>query len=159
MVTMASTICMLVEPPLAGLLGMSDMQAGAFLGGSVDATGNVVAALVLIGSEEAEEIGIIVKMAQNMLLPFVVILISALKETVFKVPAPTRSLEAEAAAKDSLLWRIWSGLPKFIVGYLTLGLLLSAVRASGALGGGFAELQTLLRQAGNWFFAIGFVGV
>merc|ERR1712228_58623 len=92
-------------------------------------------------------------------LPFIVILISALKETVFKVPTPPGSPEAEAAVKDSFLWRMWSGLPKFIVGYLTICLLLSAVRASGALGAGYAELQALIRQAGNWLFAIGFVGV
>merc|ERR1719330_1654439 len=78
---------------------------------------------------------------------------------MIKAPTPTASLEAETAVKDCFLWRMWSGLPKFIIGYLTLCLLLSAVRASGALGSGFAEFQTLLRQAGNWLFAIGFVGV
>eukprot|EP00301_Raphidiophrys_heterophryoidea_P000674 c10339_g1_i1.p1 GENE.c10339_g1_i1~~c10339_g1_i1.p1 ORF type:complete len:268 (+),score=88.23 c10339_g1_i1:1590-2393(+) len=64
---------MLVEPVIARFLELNSVVAGAWMGGSVNNTGNVVAAAALLGDEEAENIAAIVKMLQNSMIGFITV--------------------------------------------------------------------------------------
>ncbi|MCU0393969.1 MAG: YeiH family protein, partial [Thermoflexibacter sp.] len=57
----------ILMPYIANYWGMSEKIAGAWLGGSIDTTGAVVASGALVG-EEALKVSIIVKFSQNVLL-------------------------------------------------------------------------------------------
>merc|ERR1712217_184476 len=104
---------MLVLPPLTAFFGMSKLAAGAARAGSVDATGNVIAAAAMLDDEDAEEMAALVKMAHNMFLPVIVIIISAMKEQVFAwhaklngLEAPTEKDASGTAQNDSVLGKI-----------------------------------------------------
>src|SRR5512141_494354 len=58
---------MVLMPWAAKYFGMPDLVAGAWLGGTLDTSGSVVAAGALI-SEAAMKTGVIVKMSQNVLI-------------------------------------------------------------------------------------------
>ena len=60
---------MILQPIIAKWVGMSDIVAGAWLGGTLDTSGSVVAAGALI-SDAAMKTGVIVKMSQNVLIGF-----------------------------------------------------------------------------------------
>ena len=58
---------LVLQPLIAKWVGMPDVVAGAWLGGTLDTSGSVVAAGALI-SEAAMKVGVIVKMSQNVLI-------------------------------------------------------------------------------------------
>ena len=70
---------------------MPDIVAGAWLGGTLDTTGSVVAAGALI-SETAMKVGTIVKFAQNVLIGFAAFLISFLQWRFASPPRPESAL-------------------------------------------------------------------
>lgn len=66
---------MIAMPYMASYLGLSQAVTGAWLGGSIDTSGAVVASGSLVG-EEALKISTIVKFSQNVLLGFAAFAIS-----------------------------------------------------------------------------------
>ncbi|MEJ7608740.1 MAG: putative sulfate exporter family transporter, partial [Bryobacteraceae bacterium] len=66
---------MLLQPWIIRASGIPDEVGGAWLGGTLDTTGSVVAAGVLV-SETAMKIGTIVKFSQNVLIGFAAFLLS-----------------------------------------------------------------------------------
>merc|ERR1719150_974171 len=72
-ISIVSLFCIpliLVQPLIAKALGLNDNTAGAWIGGTIDLTGGVVASAAMF-SKEAEETAAIVKMTQNAALGFV----------------------------------------------------------------------------------------
>ena len=99
------TVVMMVVMPL-GIrgLGMDPTVGAAWIGGTVDATGAVVAAGALLG-EQAEEIAAVVKMIQNTLIGVVAFLIAVYWVTRVETGQDTRRPDA---------MEIWRRFPKFI---------------------------------------------
>lgn len=104
---------MYVMPLLARWLGLGDEVAGAWLGGTIDTTGAVVASGKFLG-ETAEKYSVIIKSSQNVLLGVAAFFISiywSLKQT-HKETKPSPKL-------------IWERFPKFVIGFVLASLVFS----------------------------------
>jgi uncharacterized integral membrane protein (TIGR00698 family) len=134
---------MILQPMIAKWFGMSDIVAGAWLGGTLDTSGSVVAAGALI-SEAAMKTGVIVKMSQNVLIgvaAFVLSIIWTLK-----------ACKIEGSQETPKASEIWNRFPKFVLGFLIASLLFSFVvdpKIVGATKGMLGGLRT-------WWFALAF---
>ncbi|MBI5407811.1 MAG: putative sulfate exporter family transporter [Nitrospirae bacterium] len=138
---------LIVQPIIARALGMPDIVAGAWLGGTLDTSGSVVAAGALI-SEQAMKTGVIVKMSQNVLIglaAFILSIVWALKSC--EVGA---GIEKKPSAME-----IWYRFPKFVLGFIIASIIFSffvgpntLASTKGALGG----LRT-------WWFALAFTSI
>ena len=112
---------MYVMPWLAGLLlptvvaNPETVQevAGAWMGGTIDTTGAVVASGALLG-ETAEQTAIIVKSSQNVLLGIAAFVISLYW-----------SYKGQKKRQRPSVRVIWERFPKFVVGFVAVSLLFS----------------------------------
>ncbi|HLS95305.1 putative integral membrane protein (TIGR00698 family) [Sphingobacterium allocomposti] len=107
---------MIFMPYLAHWMGLSQEVTGAWLGGSIDTTGAVVASGSLVG-EEALKISTIVKFSQNVLLG-----IAAFAISIYWTYSNSKS--AENAEKPTLNV-IWERFPKFVLGFVFASVLFS----------------------------------
>jgi uncharacterized membrane protein YadS len=105
-----------LQPWLARLGGLPDVVAGAWLGGTLDTTGSVVAAGALI-SETAMKTGTIVKLSQNVLIGVAAFLLS-IWWTVRSNPSAGERPGASV---------IWERFPKFVLGFAAASLVFSFV--------------------------------
>ena len=138
---------MIFMPYAAHWLGLSQEVTGAWLGGSIDTTGAVVASGTLVG-ETALKISTIVKFSQNVLLGLAAFAIS-LYWTYTNHPNA-----AEPEGKPTL-GVIWERFPKFVLGFIAASLLFSfflAPETTDALKGG-------LKSAQGWWFALAFTSI
>jgi uncharacterized integral membrane protein (TIGR00698 family) len=134
---------LILEPIVARLLGMSPLLAGAWLGGTIDTTGAVVAAGAIAGTQ-AMNMAVVVKMAQNALIGVVAFLLAMW--SVFR--------KKEGAERPSL-GEIWFRFPKFVVGFvvasLVFSLLLNETTATTITG--------VSKGLRGWWFALAFVSI
>ena len=116
--TLIYTVLMMVLMPLGiRAVGMDPTVGAAWMGGTVPATGAVVAAGAVLG-EEAGRVAAVVKMIQNVLIGFVAFLVAVY--WVIRVDAPDGSTRPAAP-------EIWRRFPKFILGFVGASLLFSFV--------------------------------
>lgn len=103
-----------IMPLLAKWLGLSQEVAGAWLGGTIDTTGAVVASGKFIG-ETAEKFSVIIKSSQNVLLgvaAFAISLYWSFRGTSDEELTPSAGL-------------LWERFPKFVVGFIVASLIFS----------------------------------
>ena len=148
--TLVFTVLMMILMPLGiRAVGMDPIVGGAWIGGTVDATGAVVAAGAILG-EEAGQVAAVVKMIQNILIGVVAFLVAVYWVT--RVDAPGAA-DRPAAAE------IWRRFPKFILGFVGASLLFSFV-LTPALGdeavAGIIDLTSDLR---GWLFCLAFASI
>ncbi len=110
---------MIIMPYIAQYFGFPEAVTGAWLGGTIDTTGAVVASGSLVG-EEALKISTIVKFSQNVLLGLAAFAISVYW---------TYSKKDVAGVVDQkpTLGLIWERFPKFVVGFVVASLFFSFV--------------------------------
>jgi uncharacterized integral membrane protein (TIGR00698 family) len=149
--TMMFTVAMMVGmPALARWMGLGDHVAGAWIGGTVDSTGAVVAAGSLF-SETAGQVAAVVKMIQNALIGLVAFVIAL---------HWVSSVERDPGAPRPSASAIWRRFPKFVVGFVGASVLFSfvllPVMGEGAVDGMVGDVVKPLR---NWFFALAFVSI
>lgn len=106
---------MYIMPYAAIWLGLSPEVGGAWLGGTIDTTGAVVAAGSAMG-ETAERYAVIVKSSQNVLLGFAALFISI----YWTYKGKTRREKVTAGV-------LWERFPKFVLGFLVASLIFSFV--------------------------------
>jgi uncharacterized membrane protein YadS len=138
---------MILQPIIAKWVGMSDIVAGAWLGGTLDTSGSVVAAGALI-SEAAMKIGVIVKMSQNVLIG-VAAFILAIVWTLRACKIGNTKKETPSAME------IWHRFPKFVLGFIVASLVFSFVvepKTVEATKGALGSLRT-------WWFALAFTSI
>lgn len=117
MVLITAIPMMIFMPYLAGYMGLSQQVTGAWLGGSIDTTGAVVASGSLVG-EEALKISTIVKFSQNVLLGLAAFAISIYWTL-------TQNTKVGERAEKPTLKVIWDRFPKFVLGFLAASILFS----------------------------------
>ncbi len=105
---------MLFMPYLAKWMGLSQEVAGAWIGGTIDTTGAVVASGTIIG-EVAQKYSVIIKSAQNVLLGLAAFAISIYWSYSNKGPA----------AEKPTARVIWDRFPKFVIGFILASLVFS----------------------------------
>ncbi|HEU4553890.1 MAG TPA: putative sulfate exporter family transporter [Chitinophaga sp.] len=133
---------MLIMPYIAVWTHMTAPVAGAWLGGTIDTSGAVVAAGTLLG-EEALKYATLVKFSQNVLLGLAAFFISVYW---------TISKKEISADKKPGLKTVWERFPKFVLGFVLASLLFSFIlppATVAAAKGPLKELQT-------YWFALAF---
>ncbi|RED23512.1 putative integral membrane protein (TIGR00698 family) [Flavobacterium cutihirudinis] len=108
---------MIFMPIIAKYFNFPEEVTGAWLGGSIDTSGAVVASGSLVG-ETALKISTIVKFSQNVLLGLAAFAISVYWTY-------THNKSAEAVESKPTLSVIWERFPKFVIGFILASLLFS----------------------------------
>nr|WP_294945168.1 putative sulfate exporter family transporter [uncultured Mucilaginibacter sp.] len=147
MVLITAIPMMIFMPIIAKYFHFTQEVTGAWLGGSIDTTGAVVASGTLVG-EAALKISTIVKFSQNVLLGLAAFAIS-IYWTYTKHPA--------AKDKDTkpTLAVIWERFPKFVLGFIGASLLFSFVVGPTTI---LAVKDSLKSLQGLWF-ALAFTSI
>lgn len=134
-------------PFIAKALNLSEEVTGAWLGGTIDTTGAVIASGSLVG-ETALKISTIVKFSQNVLLGFAAFAISIYwtytnnqSETV-KESKPTVAV-------------IWERFPKFVIGFIAASLLFSFVIPAETID----NVKGVLKSLQGLWFALAFTSI
>src|SRR5690606_30956126 len=146
MVLLTAIPMMIAMPYVARMMELPEAVTGAWLGGSIDTTGAVVASGSLVG-ERALEISTIVKFSQNVLLG-----IAALAISIYWT---YRGTPDRAYAEKPGFSIIWERFPKFVLGFIAASLLFSFVLDTGTVDrvkGGVKSIQ------GLWF-ALAFTSI
>jgi len=135
---------MVLEPWIARALGISDIVTGAWLGGTLDTTGSVIAAGALVG-EAAMKVGTIVKFSQNVLIGVAAFLLSIWWTLKKRTP-----VKEKPSVKV-----VWERFPKFVLGFLFASFLFSFFLDPGLV----KETKGLLGGLRTVWFALAFVSI
>ncbi len=136
---------MIGMPYAAQAMGLSQEVTGAWLGGTIDTTGAVVASGTLVG-ETALKISTIVKFSQNVLLG-----LSAFAISVYW----TYSKDANNKTEKPTLNVIWERFPKFVLGFLGASLVFSFVIDPAVV----SEVKGSIKNIQGLWFALAFVSI
>ena len=149
-ITMIFTVIMMIAmPALARLIGLTEMVGGAWIGGTVDSTGAVVASGALLGPV-AEQVASVVKMVQNTLIGIIAFVIA-----VYWVSVVERSPNAP---KPSVA-EVWIRFPKFIIGFLGASLLFSFVVLPLLGPDVVGSATSFTKNLRGWFFTLAFASI
>jgi uncharacterized integral membrane protein (TIGR00698 family) len=110
---------MIIMPAIASKFGFKEEVTGAWLGGSIDTTGAVVASGTLVG-DTALKVSTIVKFSQNVLLGLAAFAISVYWTYAKKDPNMSSQYKPGLGV-------IWERFPKFIIGFILASVLFSFV--------------------------------
>ena len=135
---------MIVMPLAADWLGVSDIVAGAWVGGTIDTTGAVVVAGESIG-DSATNAATIVKLSQNALLG-----VAAFALSVWWTVRGGAARDDQQPVSVSV---IWERFPKFVLGFLTTSLVFSFMLTDGLVD----ATGSVLKGLRTWLFALAFV--
>ncbi len=138
---------MIFMPYIAQWLNLSQEVTGAWLGGSIDTTGAVVASGSLVG-EEALKISTIVKFSQNVLLGIAAFFISIYWTY-------SKSVDDETKKDKPTLRLIWDRFPKFVVGFVAVSLLFSFVIPAETT----SQIKDSLKSLQGLWFALAFTSI
>lgn len=137
---------MIVMPWVVKHFHIPDLVAGAWLGGTLDTSGSVVAAGQLI-SERATKAGVIVKFSQNVLIGVAAFALS--------VWWSMRDGKGKEGAQKVSAAVIWERFPKFVLGFMAASLVFSFVLDAGLV----KEAKPILNSLRNFWFAMAFVSI
>lgn len=130
-----------IQPWLAKAANMPDAVAGAWLGGTLDTTGSVVAAGALI-SETAMKVGTIVKFSQNVLIGFAAFALSL-----------WWTLRKKNGGERPTAGVIWERFPKFVLGFMLASLVFSFLLTDGIIG----DTKRVVGGLRTMWFSLAFV--
>jgi uncharacterized integral membrane protein (TIGR00698 family) len=157
--TLIFTVLMMIFMPMfIHAVGIGEVLGGAWMGGTIDSTGAVVAAGAFLGPS-AETVAAVVKMIQNILIGVVGFFVALFWIT---------SVERVPDAPRPSLVQIWVRFPKFIVGFVAASILFSFVLAplfSWLFEGDGLKLveseviNAVTNPLRGWFFCLAFVSI
>jgi uncharacterized membrane protein YadS len=144
-----TVVMMIVMPLVITAMGLPTAVGGAWLGGTIDATGAVAVAGAALG-EEALEVAATVKMIQNILIG-----VTAFCVAVFWVTY----VEKDASDNKPGVGEIWYRFPKFVLGFIAASIVFSLLH--GSLAGGELLVDAMIKGSTKtlrgWFFCLAFV--
>jgi uncharacterized integral membrane protein (TIGR00698 family) len=150
------TVAMMVAmPPFIRWAGIDPIVGGAWLGGTIDATGAVVAAGEMLGKElddkRPAEVAATVKMIQNSMIGIIAFAVAVYWAGWVErgSPGPRTSLAAEA----------WDRFPKFILGFVATSVVCSFLFTRSPEMAMWVDGATLAftSRLRGWLFCVGFV--
>ncbi|PXY46142.1 YeiH family protein [Flavobacterium hydrophilum] len=147
MVLVTAIPMMIFMPIIAKFFNFPEEVTGAWLGGSIDTSGAVVASGSLVG-ETALKISTIVKFSQNVLLGLAAFAISVYWTY-------THNKSSEAVASKPTLGVIWERFPKFVLGFIFASLIFSFLLTSETRD---TVKDSLKNLQGIWF-ALAFTSI
>jgi uncharacterized integral membrane protein (TIGR00698 family) len=135
---------MIFMPILATHLQLPPAVAGAWIGGTIDTTGAVVATGAQLG-DEALKVSTIVKLSQNVLLGIAAVAISFFW-----------MIKKKDSAQSKPDWKlIWERFPKFVLGFLAASLVYSFVVTPDTI----AQTKDFIKGIQTALFALAFVSI
>ena len=141
------TVVMMVLMPLfCRWLGMDPLVAGAWIGGTIDSTGAVVAAGQLLG-DQAMQTAAVIKMIQNVLIGVVAFFIALYWVT---------RIEPAATGRPGLV-EIWNRFPKFVLGFILASLVVSLLFVPLLGSEQVDESLGISKNFRAWFFCLAFL--
>ena len=150
--SMVFTAFMMVAlPAFIQAMGMPEVLGGAWIGGTIDATGAVVAAGAFLG-DTARDVAATIKMIQNILIGVIAFAVAVYWSTRVE----RGSVRSVGAAE------IWQRFPKFVLGFLGASVLFSSLHASldtasrELLEAGLLDWSGSLR---DWLFCLAFASI
>ncbi len=148
-----TSVMMIVLPIVINALGLPEVLGGAWIGGTIDATGAVVAAGAFLG-DDALNVAATIKMIQNVLIGII----------AFGVAIYFAKMEG-VKEKVEIGWgEIWRRFPKFILGFIGASIIFSIIYQTlssdlayslldqGVLGGFTKNIR-------GWLFCLAFVSI
>jgi len=151
--TLIFTVLMMFFMPLViGAIGMNSILGAAWMGGTIDSTGAVVAAGSMLGPD-AEKVAAVVKMIQNVLIGLVAFFIA-----IYWVTKVERDPDCEPNALE-----IWYRFPKFVIGFVAASLIFSFIVVP-AMNGDFnlvesTYIKPITKVLRGWFFCLAFTAI
>ncbi len=155
--SLAFTVIMMVVLPAVILWsGMDPVVGGAWIGGTIDATGAVAAAgeaLGKVGSETA----VTIKMIQNILIGVIAFAVAVYWTRWVE---PKESPQAGSASNIGI-GEIWKRFPKFVIGFLAASIVCSILFAASYFGELWvnASVSSLSKPLRGWLFCLAFVSI
>jgi uncharacterized membrane protein YadS len=155
-----TSIMMIVMPAIIKTTFPVDKQlvlGGAWMGGTIDATGAVAAAGAFLG-EKALYVAATIKMIQNVLIG-----VMAFGVALYF----TTRVEVEETGRKVGAMEIWYRFPKFVLGFITASILFSLIFTAfngqvAGLGPAMVD-QGIVKGMGDlfrgWFFCLSFVSI
>lgn len=147
-----TAIMMVAMPAFIKAVGMPEVLGGAWIGGTVDATGAVAAAGAFVGPK-AMQVAATVKMIQNILIGVTAFCVAFYWST---------RVDVQAGEKVGLM-EIWHRFPKFVLGFLGVSIIYSFIASS--LGPDYGRILvdngvlSASKALRGWFFALAFVSI
>jgi uncharacterized membrane protein YadS len=155
-ISLAFTVVMMFALPAAcNALGLDQVLAGAWIGGTVDSTGAVVAAGELVGPI-ARDVAASVKLIQNVMIGFISLAVAAWWAR------SGGEGDVVPSTVGGLLAEIWKRLPKFILGFVGASALFTLLASTGSEGhqqGVAAMLSGPVKMMRSWCFCLAFVSI
>jgi uncharacterized membrane protein YadS len=147
-----TSIMMIVLPAIINAVGMPEVLGGAWIGGTIDATGAVVAAGAFLG-DTALNVAATIKMIQNVLIGVI----------AFGVAVYFAGNVENDGAKVGFS-EIWKRFPRFILGFIGASIIFSIIYEM--LGDGFAYtiidqgvIAGMTKNLRGWLFCLAFVSI
>jgi len=135
---------LIVMPWIVQHFAIPDLVGGAWIGGTIDTSGAVVAAGGLI-SEAAMKTSVIVKFSQNALIGVAAFILSIWWTVKRRSPVAQRPTAAV----------IWERFPKFVLGFMAASLVFSFVLSPALV----AETKPVLTSMRTIWFALAFTSI
>jgi uncharacterized membrane protein YadS len=159
-ISLAFTVVMMFALPAAiEAMGLDQVLAGAWIGGTVDSTGAVVAAGELVGPV-ARDVAASVKLIQNVLIGVISLAVAAWWARTADDGTVVNAAVAPTAG--TVLAEIWRRMPKFVLGFIGASALFTFLASTGPEGRDAAVATMLkgpVKMMQSWCFCLGFVSI
>ncbi len=148
-----TSLMMIFMPQIIKFFGMSHIWGGAWMGGTIDATGAVAAAGAFL-SDQALYVAATIKMIQNILIGVIAFCVAVYW---------CAKVEVSASGTVSAM-EIWYRFPKFVLGFIAASVLFSIIYQ--ILGDSVSHvvidngvLRGFTKIFRGWFFCLAFVSI
>ncbi len=153
-----TSIMMIVMPNIIRATGMPHVLGGAWMGGTIDATGAVAAAGAFL-SDKALHVAATIKMIQNVLIGVIAFCVA-----VYWAARIERQNAPPDAEKRGLVGEVWYRFPKFVLGFILASILASLVYESMGSDVGYTMIDNgvirgFTKTFRGWFFCLAFVSI
>ena len=144
LVLLVAAPMMVIMPHIVRTFGIPDVVGGAWLGGTLDTSASVVAAGEMI-SDSARDVGVVVKLSQNVLIG-----VAAFLLTIWWTVKDRSAIRQRSGARV-----IWERFPKFVLGFIAASFVLSFLIDQAQV----AETKGLLTGLRTLWFALAFTSI
>lgn len=153
-----TAVMMVVMPMVIKAIGMNPVLGGAWIGGTVDSTGAVVAAGEILGPV-ARDVAATIKMIQNILIGLMAFGIAAYWALVVEVDKSKKAdLSFSAAMRE-----VWNRFPKFVLGFIGASIVFTFIYSGMGADGAKVLIDngtsSFLGSLQKWFFALAFASI
>jgi uncharacterized integral membrane protein (TIGR00698 family) len=146
---MATVVMSVGLPAVIKTLGIDYVVGGAWIGGTVDSTGAVVAAGELL-NQQAMEVAAVIKLIQNTLIGVIAFLVALIWVT---------RVEKESDDLKIGVTEVWYRFPKFVIGFIALCLITSFVLIPNLGEIYVGNLLQVTKGLRSYLFSIAFISI